>query len=158
MPGIVLQGYEVTIETHIVDDPTKSVFHKPFEKIPSTVAASERERLEKIGRKAIMDGVVQGYRTLLNFMVNEYIPNARTSIGASELPNGREYYAQRVKYFTTLDMSVDEIHQLGLQEVKRIRSEMEQIIKKLDFPGVLLIFSNSCARIHGFMPKPLKSF
>lgn len=135
MPRIVLQGYEVTIETHIVDDPAKSVFYKPFEKIPSTLAESERERLEETGRKAVMDGVVKGYRNLLNFMVSEYIPKARTSIGASELPNGREYYAQRVKYFTTLDMSVDEIHQLGLQEVKRIRSEMEQIIKKVGFSG-----------------------
>jgi uncharacterized protein (DUF885 family) len=73
-------------------------------------------------------------------MMKEYIPNARTTIGAAELPNGREYYAQRLRHFTTLDMSVDDVHQLGLSEVRRIRSEMMEIIKQVEFAGDFAAF------------------
>ncbi|MFQ5677344.1 MAG: DUF885 family protein, partial [bacterium] len=100
MPRVVLEGYDVTMKTHIVKNAAKSVFYKPFEKIPSTLPADEQDRLRTLGEKAILDGVVVGYQKLLDFMVDEYVPKARTSIGASDLPNGREYYAQRVKYFT----------------------------------------------------------
>lgn len=135
MPKVVMAGFEVTIETHVVADPEKSVFYAPFENWATAFPKEERARLMKAGKAAIMQAVVPAYRELLDFMVEEYIPNGRSTIGASELPNGHEYYQQRVTYFTTLEMSIDEIHQLGLKEVQRIRSEMMKIIEGVGFTG-----------------------
>jgi uncharacterized protein (DUF885 family) len=140
MPQVVLQGYEVTMATHVVDDPMKSVFYTPFVKFPAAMPENEKSRLKQAGEAAIRDAIVPGYQTLLDFFTKEYIPKARTTIGASELPNGREYYAQRIRHFTTLDMNVDEIHQLGLSEVQRIRGEMMEIIKQVGFKGDFAAF------------------
>ncbi len=140
MPQVVLQGYEVTMATHLVDDPAKSVFYASFAKFPSSVPASEQDRFKQSGEAAIREAIIPGYQTLLDFMTREYVPKARTSIGASELPNGRDYYAQRIRHFTTLDMGVDEVHQLGLDEVQRIRSEMMEIIEQLGFTGDFAAF------------------
>ena len=68
-------------------------------------------------------------------MVNKYIPNTRDTIGISHFAHGNDYYQNRVKYFTTTDMSAKQVHNIGLQEVARIKSEMEQIIEKLQFKG-----------------------
>jgi uncharacterized protein (DUF885 family) len=140
MPQVVLQGFDVTMVTHVVDDPAQSVFYAPLAKFPATIPVDEQNRLIVAGVEAIRESIVPAYRRLLEFMTNEYIPNARTSIGASELPNGRDYYAQRIRHFTTLDMSVDEVHQLGLSEVQRIRSEMMEIIKQVGFTGDFAAF------------------
>jgi len=134
-PQVVLEGFESTMSAHVVDAPEKSVFYRPFQRFPSTLPEPERARLEREGRAAVMEAVVPGYRELHDFFVNTYLPNARQSIAASELPNGRAYYEQRVRYYTTTDMKIEEIHQLGLQEVKRIRAEMEQIIRDVGFTG-----------------------
>ncbi|MFQ5639778.1 MAG: DUF885 family protein [bacterium] len=134
-PKVVLAGFEITMKTHVVDDPAKSVFYKPFERFPATITKEEQIRLLDAGRSAITEAVVPGYRDLLSFFVNEYVPNARESIGASHLPNGRKYYEQRVQYYTTLDMGLEEIHELGLKEVARIRKEMDEIIKEVGFTG-----------------------
>ncbi len=140
MPQVVLQGFEVTMATHVVDDPAKSVFYAPLAKFPATMPTPEQDRLRQAGEAAIRESIVPGYRNLLEFMTKEYIPNARTTIGAAALPNGREYYAQRIRHFTTLEMSVDEVHQLGLNEVQRIRGEMMEIIKQVGFKGDFAAF------------------
>lgn len=140
MPQVVLQGFEVTIATHVVDEPAQSVFYAPLAKFPATMPGDEQNRLRQSGEAVIRESIVPAYRRLLEFMTNEYIPNARTTIGASELPNGHEYYAQRIRHFTTLDMSVEEVHQLGLSEVQRIRSEMMEIIKQVGFTGDFAAF------------------
>lgn len=158
MPKIVLEGYEVTIATHVVDDPAKSVFYAPFAKFPSTVPASEHARLRSAGAAAINEAIVPGYRNFLDFMVTEYIPNTRTTTGASALPNGREYYAQCIRHFTTLDLSVDEVHQLGLDEVRRIRAEMMEIIKQVGFTGdfaAFLQFLRTDSRFYAKTPEAL---
>ncbi len=135
LPKIVLEGYEVTIESHIVDAPEESVFYRPFESFAAGVPGDARKRLRQAGKDAIMASVVPGYRLFLDFMLNEYVPGARTTLGASELPDGDAYYAQRIRHFTTLDLSAEEIHQTGLSEVARIRSEMQQIIDDVGFEG-----------------------
>jgi uncharacterized protein (DUF885 family) len=140
MPQIVLQGYDVTMATHIVDDPAKSVFYAPFAKFPAAMSENERAQLRQAGAAAIREAIIPAYQALLDFFVKEYMPQARTTIGASELPNGRDYYAQRLRHFTTLNMSVDEIHQLGLSEVQRIRNEMIEIIKQVGFKGDFAAF------------------
>ncbi|HVF60042.1 MAG TPA: DUF885 domain-containing protein [Thermoanaerobaculia bacterium] len=135
VPRVVLDGYEGTIAAHVVEDPAKSVFHRPFERFPATFPEAERERLRAAGRAAILEGVVPGYRAFLAFFRDEYLPGARTTIGASELPEGRAYYAHQVRRFTTLEMTPEEIHRLGLAEVARIRGEMDAVMKKVGFSG-----------------------
>ncbi len=132
---VVLKGIDVTMSSHVVADPEESLFYAPFASFPETVPAPDRTRLLRSGRAAIENGVVPGYRTLLEFMNGEYIPGARTSLGASELPDGRAYYAQRIHWFTTLDLTAEEIHRTGLAEVDRIMAEMKQIIRKVGFKG-----------------------
>ncbi len=132
---VVLAGYEVTINSHVVDDPEASVFYKPFEKFPPSVPASEHERIRNSGKGAIREAVVPGYQAFLDFMTREYTPRARTTIGASDLPNGPEYYQQQVREFTTLDITVEEVHQLGLSEVERLQAEMNQVIEEVGFKG-----------------------
>lgn len=141
LPRVVLEGYEVTIAAHVVDDPRASVFYAPFERFPASVPEDERPRLRRAGEAAIRRAVVPGYRTFLDFMVGEYIPGARTTLGASELPGGRDYYAQRIRHFTTLDdVTAEGIHQIGLEEVERIRREMQEIIDRVGFAGDFAAF------------------
>ncbi len=130
LPKVVLQNYDVTISTHVVDDPQQSVFWKPFESVPTGMRLETFEELRELGRPAVQ-AAIGGYRTFLEFMMTEYVPGARETLGASELPDGDAYYQQRIRHFTTLDHTADEIHAIGRAEVKRIRGEMEQIIREL---------------------------
>lgn len=155
---VVLEGYEVTIESHVVDDLGESIFHRPFVEFPDSVPEGERERLRQAGEQAITSSVVPGYRSFLAFMVDEYIPGARTTLGASELPDGDAYYAQRIRLFTTLDMSAEEIHSLGLSEVARIRAEMQEIIEEVGFKGdfaAFLHFLRTDPRFYARTPEEL---
>src|SRR5688572_8562458 len=88
IPRVTLEGYDRTISAHVVDDPAASVFWEPFAKFPSTVPASEHERLRREGRAAVAEGAIAGYRALLDFFQKEYFPGARKTLGASALPNG----------------------------------------------------------------------
>jgi uncharacterized protein (DUF885 family) len=142
LPQVVLEGYDVTMTTHVVAAPEKSVFFAPFLKYPAGVPESDRARLTAEGRRAVMNGAVAGYRTLAEFFRTEYAPRARTSVAASALPRGREYYAHLVKSFTTLDLTPDQVHEIGRQEVLRIRSEMDVVIAKTGFQGNFEAFLN----------------
>ena len=130
-PKVILKGFEDTITTHLVSDPTKSVFWKPFAQFPTSVPEADREPLRYAGRLAIERDVLPAYAALLEFMTKEYIPGARATIGASELPQGREFYGYCVKHFTTLDVTPDQVHELGLREVARIRAEMDAVLKQV---------------------------
>ncbi len=135
VPRATLAGYDATIAAHVVDDASTSVFATPFEKFPSTVPASEHERLRREGRAAVMEGAVAGYREFLDFFRKEYMPGTRTTIAASDLPRGREYYALKIHEFTTLKLSPDEIHKIGVAEVERIGGEMNAVMKEVGFQG-----------------------
>lgn len=140
VPRATLDGYDRTIAAHVVDDPAKSVFWSPFEKFPSSVPAAEHERLRREGRVAVMDGAVVGYREFLDFFRSEYLPGARTTLAASELPNGPAYYAYKIREFTTLDLTPEAIHKIGLAEVDRISREMDAVMKEVGFKGDFLAF------------------
>lgn len=135
LPEVVLNGFDGTMSAHIVDDPTKSVFYDPFAKFPVTVKASEHERLRQEGTKAIQQSIVPAHKTLLDFFVKEYRPNARKTTGASELPNGKKFYEYLVRHYTTLNVTPEEVHQTGLREVDRIQNEMKAVIEKTRFKG-----------------------
>jgi uncharacterized protein (DUF885 family) len=153
-----LDGYDSTIIAHVVDDPEKSVFWKPFAKFPSTVPEADRDRLRAAGRKAVMEGAVTGYREFLDFFRNEYLPHARTTLGASELPNGRAYYKQQIREYTTLDLTPEQIHKLGLSEVERISGEMNTVMKDVGFKGdfpAFLVFLRTDPRFYAKTPEEL---
>ncbi|WP_308365789.1 MULTISPECIES: DUF885 domain-containing protein [unclassified Microbulbifer] len=135
MPATVLEGYEDSIRAHIVEDPRQSVYYTPLQKFPANVTAAVRERLQKRARKIIAEKVVPAHSTYEKFLLEEYKPGARKSIAATELPDGRDYYEQQVRYYTSLDIGPEEVHGIGLGEVARIRAEMQKIIDDLGFEG-----------------------
>ncbi|MFN2419983.1 MAG: DUF885 family protein [Gemmatimonadota bacterium] len=136
LPAIVLTGWEGAVEPHIVADPTESRLYDAFEKFPETISSQERTRLTDHGSAAIEESVVPGYRAFLAFMRDDYVPAARSTIGASALPQGEAFYGHRVRMFTTLDDKTPQaVHETGLAEVRRIRAEMEAVIQKAGFEG-----------------------
>lgn len=140
VPRVVLGGYEVTIASHVLEDPEASVFYAPFAAFPERIPEADRARLRAAGAEAVLGGAVAAYRTFLDFFENEYRPAARTTIGASDLPNGREYYAFLIGRFTTLDRTAEEIHRVGLGEVERIRREMDEAMRATGFTGTFAEF------------------
>jgi uncharacterized protein (DUF885 family) len=135
VPQAVLTGYDSGIAGHVVDTAEESVFFAPFTRFPATISAAERERLTALGRAVILDSIVAGYRDFLTFFQDEYYPNARQTLGAIDLPDGEAYYAHKTRWYTTLDMTPQAIHDLGLSEVARIRAEMQSIIDEVEFDG-----------------------
>ncbi|HLA14309.1 MAG TPA: DUF885 domain-containing protein, partial [Gemmatimonadaceae bacterium] len=136
LPSVSLEGIEETITPHIVADPTRSLLWKPFAEFPATVPAADRAALSAAGRAAILSGVAAGYQDFLSFIQKEYRPGARKTLGASQLPNGRAFYAQRVRAYTTLDDATPEsVHQTGLREVARIRAAMDSVMKAAGWTG-----------------------
>ena len=140
LPAVVLEGYGDTITTHIVTDPTKSLLYVPFVDLPESIKQSDQDRLRKDARIAISESVVPTYQAFDVFMRNEYLPAARGSVAASALPDGRAFYRHRVQQFTTLDVAPENIHQIGLNEVRRIRREMKAIPPRVQFKGDLQQF------------------
>jgi uncharacterized protein (DUF885 family) len=135
LPQVILEGYEEPIAEHVVEDPSESVFYAPFERFPGSVPAEARDALRAAGLTAITESVIPGYQAFLDFMVGEYRPGARTTIGAFELPGGTEYYAYLIRHFTTMDISAEEVHRLGLAEVERIKGEMMEVMEDVGFSG-----------------------
>ncbi len=130
LPKVVLDGASETIRPQIVDNPTESRLYEPFEDVPDRISESDRSRLREAGAAAIDTSVVPGYEAFLAFMTDTYIPNARDTIAAATLPNGEAYYEHKVRYYTTLDRTPEEIHQTGREEVTRIRKEMMEIVEQ----------------------------
>ena len=100
----------------------------------------DRAELLATARKVIEGDVIPAYRRLYAFFHEEYLPGARTTLGASELPNGEAFYRAQVRRYATVDMTPREIHEIGLAEVARIRSEMEDIIRDVNFEGGFAAF------------------
>jgi uncharacterized protein (DUF885 family) len=135
LPSVSLASIEETIQPHIVADPAQSLLWKPFTTFPAGVPEADRARLMAAGRQAIEESVVPGYRDFLQFIQSEYIPAGRRGIGASELPNGRALYSQRVRAYTTLDLTPDQVHETGLREVARIRAQLDSVMRATGFTG-----------------------
>jgi uncharacterized protein (DUF885 family) len=141
VPSVIMQKFNEPIEAQIVDDPEKSLLYEPLQKFPSNISGTDQERLRRAAKAAIAESVVPGYQRFLKFMEKEYVPNCRTTIAASALPHGRDYYRFCVHKFTTLDdMTPEQAHETGLAEVARIRGEMDKIILDLKFDGDFAAF------------------
>lgn len=142
LPSAVLQQYRNPIEAHLVDAPKESVFFSPFVNLPNSFTNAEKTELQQAAKDAITAGILPGYRAFLAFMESEYVPSARGSLGTSALPGGREFYRHRVRRFTTLNLTPEEVHQLGQSEVHRISIEMEAVMKSVEFTGSIRDFAD----------------
>ena len=134
-PKIVLEGFEESIKAFIKTDASSSTYYQPFLTLPAYFTPQLKAQLKEQAMKTIAEVLMPSYQQYYDFMVNRYQPNARANIAANSLPNGDSYYVNRLQHYTTLPISVDEVHNTGLAEVKRIRLEMDTIIEQLNFTG-----------------------
>jgi prolyl oligopeptidase len=134
-PRILMERIPDQISAQLVEFAADSPFFTPFETLPESFSATDRERLRAAATETIEETVLPAYRELDNYFNKKYLPAARASIGLSELPNGSAWYEYLARSFTTTRMTPDEIHRLGLEEVSRIRGEMEKIIAEVEFDG-----------------------
>lgn len=133
-PKATLKGFENSISAYILPV-EKSSYFKPFTQYPSHFTEAQKAQLTQEGRASVEQNVLPTYQAFYDFMTQEYMPNTRENIAANSLPDGDAFYENRVRYYTTLNMTSAEVHELGLKEVKRIRQEMEQVIKSVGFKG-----------------------
>ena len=157
-PRVILEGVDEAIRAQMVADPTLSVNYQPFLSLPAGFSETQRTRLGQAGQAAIQKAVIPGYQAALDFLLDEYLPAARDTIAASELPNGLEFYTHRIQFFTSLNLTPQEVHQIGLDEVKRIRAEMEAVQQKVGFTGnfrQFIEFLRSDARFYVQTPEQL---
>lgn len=140
VPAVTLMGRDASIAAHVVDDYRKSPFWKAFKQMPARIPEADQTRLKREARSAITESAVPTFRKLLAFYRDEYVPNARTTLAAETMPDGRAYYAQQIRQYTTLELSAEQIHQIGLSEVARITREMEQVKREAGFKGTLAEF------------------
>ncbi|WP_417663737.1 DUF885 domain-containing protein [Pseudidiomarina donghaiensis] len=153
-PKASMVGFEESITAFIAQNPQDSLFFGPFKVAKPIFATTEQwEDMRQQALQVIDQDVVPAYQDYFDFMVMNYLPNSRDSVGASELPNGREFYQNRIKHYTTLDLTPEEIHQKGLAEVKRIRNEMAVVIEKTGFKGSFEEFTNFLRTDPQFYPK-----
>tara|TARA_R110002167_G_scaffold20405_14_gene74695 strand:+ start:20694 stop:22460 length:1767 start_codon:yes stop_codon:yes gene_type:complete len=135
-PKAVLMGFEESIKAFIKASPQESHFYEPFRQLgDNRFTTEEKQALQQHAAEVIERQVFPAYQQFYDFFVNEYLPNSKSDIAAQSWPDGRAYYQNRSNYYTTTNMPVDDIHQLGLSEVKRIRSEMQKVLDDLDYQG-----------------------
>lgn len=134
-PQVVLKGFEDSISAYIVKDATKSDFYAPFNRMPKHISDADKALLKSKAQQIILENINPMYQNFYDYMVDTYIPNARQTIAAKDLPNGEGFYQNRIEHYTTLKMTAAEIHEIGLAEVARIRAEMDDIIKQVGFKG-----------------------
>jgi uncharacterized protein (DUF885 family) len=130
LPGVIdaVRGLaEGTAEDHPL--------YAPFQDMPSSISADEQRRLKGLGLAAVNTSVLPAYNTLLTFFEEDYAPMARTEVGIGSTEEGRNYYRALVRNFTTLELTPDEVHEMGLREVSRIRGEMDTVIEEAEFDG-----------------------
>jgi len=134
-PKILMRRIPDQLAQQTVENPEDSPFFMAFESMPDAMAEEDKSRLQKSAREIIDESIVPAYRDFSRYFTDTYLPASRDSIGASELPNGKAFYEYRTQLYTTTQMTPDEIHRLGLNEVKRIRDEMQLLIDELEFDG-----------------------
>lgn len=133
-PCVVLDGFEMSITGVIAPKTETSRFYKPFlGSAPTGMSAADWAAMKTRAAAIIIKAVEPEYRKFADYYARDYQPNCRQTIGASDLPQGREYYAAQIRSHTTTDMSADAIHFLGLGEVERIRAEMENLARSAGY-------------------------
>lgn len=134
-PRVLIERTVPQLEALIATDPQQSVFFGPIRALPGTFSAADRERLTASFRRAIIADINPALRRMADFLARDYLPKCRESIGQSELPDGRRWYRYLVRARTTTDLTPEQIHQIGLDEIARIGTEMDAILRAVGFSG-----------------------
>jgi len=133
---VIFNGYESTYNDHIVENFEDSYFYSPFKKLPEGLTSKQKDSVLTAAKDVIEKKVTPQFKRIKTFFEEEYLPKTRTTLGISETPNGKAYYQNRINFYTTsTDYTADDIHQIGLNEVARIKAQMEEIIRELEFKG-----------------------
>jgi uncharacterized protein (DUF885 family) len=140
------------MESMIVADAKSSLFYGPIEHFPKGFSEADKSRLTNAYVKLINEKITPAYQRLAHFLKQEYLPQARKSTGIGDIPDGQSYYRYLIRQQTTTDKTPDEIYNMGLAEVKRIRSEMERIKAEVGFTGDLKAFFEYMKTDKKFMP------
>jgi len=141
-PKVIMERVKPQLAAQRVERADQSPFYAPFEHFPQSFSAAERERLEAAGRAAISDTVLPAFARFDGFFTRTYLPACRQAVGIAATPGGPEYYRELIAYHTTTHMTAEEIHDIGLSEVKRIRGEMDKIMAAVRFEGSFQEFSH----------------
>jgi uncharacterized protein (DUF885 family) len=143
MAGVV-ESFRMHAEGRAGDEALRaSVFFGPFLNFPTTVPDEERTRLLQAGQHAIQTSLAPGYQRLADFLETEYLPNAPQALATLQMPVSKTYYEFCVRRFTSLEITPEEVHQIGLAEVSRIRAEMGEVMEAVGFHGTLRAFADS---------------
>ena len=134
-PQVLMQRITAQLALQLVDEPQDSPFYRIFESLPESIPAEEQQRLRTAALETIEKAVLPAYRKLDRYFNKTYLPASRDSIGLSMLPNGSAWYEHLARSFTTTRMTPDQIHRLGLEEVRRLRDEMQAVITDVAFDG-----------------------
>ncbi|WP_371398479.1 DUF885 family protein [Fretibacter rubidus] len=152
-PCAPMAGFEASIQTHLVDDVNDSVLMDAFDTRPTALSAQEFANYKANAATIVKGDVLPALKTFEQFYLDEYAPNCRDEVGTSSMPGGADYYAYRARMFTTTDMTPDDIHNIGLSEVARIRAEMAEVQKQAGFEGTFKEFQNYLRTNPDFYPK-----
>ena len=139
-PRVTLAGRDGSIKAVANAKPEDTVFYKPFKKLPATIPAAEQAHLRAEALKVIRTAVQPAYRDLLKFWNTEYVPHTRTTLAAEALPDGKAYYRKKILEYTTLDMPPAAIHNIGLAEVAKLKTQMVAVMRETGFKGDLPAF------------------
>ncbi|WP_426061892.1 DUF885 domain-containing protein [Hymenobacter sp. B1770] len=140
LPRVLVLKMVPQLQAQVATDATKSLFYGPITRMLASFSEADKTRLTKAYQQAILTQLVPTYRKLADFMQTEYLPKARTSTGLAALPGGADMYRYNVRTMTTTTREPDAIYETGLNEVKRIRAEMEAVKKQVGFQGELPAF------------------
>ncbi len=136
VPRATLEGRDLSIaQVAELKDAEQAALYGPFKRMPASIPVAEQAKLRGEAKRAINQSVIPAYASLLTFFRSEYMPKARTSLAAEAMPDGKAWYQQQIRHYTTLDASPEEIHRIGLKEVAAIRAEMDAIIEQVGFKG-----------------------
>ncbi|GAB3204211.1 uncharacterized protein (DUF885 family) [Pontibacter aydingkolensis] len=152
LPRSLTQKVLPQLQAMVVEDPKKTIFWAPVEKLPDNFTTTQKDSIRQAYTRAIKEEIIPTYKKLHDFMKQEYLPKGRTTSGISGIKGGDAYYRYLVRYWTTTEMTPDEIFDIGQQEVARIRSEMEKIKEQVGFKGDLQAFFRHVNDNPKFMP------
>jgi uncharacterized protein (DUF885 family) len=151
VPQVTLKGRDASLAAYVVEDPEQSPFWRAFAEMPARFSPEDKARLLDEGRAAIAGSVTPAYSELLGFLRDEYTPRARTTLAAEAMPNGKAYYQQQIRQYTTLDLTPEQIHKIGLEEVARIEGEMRAIMAQRGFAGTIAQFTEKLRTAPAFV-------
>jgi len=160
IPRVSITGRDNTIEPYLKGDATNPLY-LPFAQMPSSISPADAESLRREGAEVIRTIAAPAYARLLDVMRNEYMPKTRTALGASTLPDGPAFYQAMIEKFTTLTLTPQQIHDMGLAEVARIKAEMQATMVRAGFRGTMpefMHFLRTDPQFYAKTPRELLSY